>query len=104
MARFDIYANPDKKEAQQIPFFLDVQNDHVKGLQTRVVIPLWKSESFTTRTENLHPELEFDGQFLVLDTTALGAVPITFLRRPLGSLTSQQLQVQDALDTLFGSY
>ena len=40
MARFDVYANPDSAERRFTPFFLDVQNDYISGLETRVVIPL----------------------------------------------------------------
>lgn len=41
MARFDVYVNPDAAGRTLIPYLLDVQNDHVRGLQTRVMVPLW---------------------------------------------------------------
>jgi toxin CcdB len=104
VARFDVYANPDKQESRLIPFYLDVQSDHVKGLQTRVVVPLWKSELLADRSENLHPEFDLAGQRVVMDTPAIGAVPATVFKRPVANLGAQQLIVQDALDTLFGSY
>ena len=104
MARFDVYANPDKQESRLIPFFLDVKSDHVKGLQTRVVVPLWKSELLADRSENLNPEFDLASQRAVMDTPAIGAVPATVFKRPAANLGAQQLIVQDALDTLFGSY
>ena len=104
MARFDVYANPDKQESRLIPFYLDVQSDHVKGLQTRVVVPLWKSELLADRSENLNPEFDLAGQRVVMDTPAIGAVPAIVFKRPVANLGAQQLIVQDALDTLFGSY
>lgn len=104
MARFDVYANPDTVERKLIPFFLDVQNNHVKGLQTRVVVPLWKSGMLPIPVENLNPQLEVAGQQVVMDTPAIGAVPIAALRKAMENLASQQLSIQDALDTLFGSY
>lgn len=104
MARFDVYANPDKQESRLIPFYLDVQSDHVKGLQTRVVVPLWKSELLVDRSENLHPEFDLAGQRVVMDTPAIGAVPAAVFKRPVANLGAQQLIIQDALDTLFGSY
>lgn len=104
VARFDVYANPDSAERKLIPFYLDVQNDHVKGIQTRVVVPLWKSGLLPSRAENLNPEFEVAGQFVVMDTPALGAVPTAALHRTVGNLASRQLAIQDALDTLFGSY
>lgn len=104
MARFDVYANPDKDERKLIPFYLDVQSDYVGGLQTRVVVPLWKAGLLPIRAENLHPEFEIEGHKVVMDTPALGAVPTVALRRAVGTLAQQQLAIQDALDALFGSY
>jgi toxin CcdB len=104
MARFDVYPNPDASEKKLIPFFLDVQNDHVNGLQTRVVVPLWRSELLPIRVENLNPEFEVAGQAVVMDTPAMGAVPLAALRRSVQNLGSHQLAIQDAIDTLFGSY
>lgn len=104
MARFDVYGNPDKPENTWIPFYLDVQSDHIQGLQTRIVVPLWDADHFEGGAENLHPEFELDGQRLVMDTPALGAVPTFVLRKPVANLVSHQMSIQDALDTLFGAY
>ena len=104
MARFDVYANPDRDERKVIPYFLDVQNDHLKGFQTRVMVPLWDSAMIATRTADLNPELEVKGQRVVMDTPALGAVPLTTIKQAVDNLGPQQLMIQNALDTLFGSY
>jgi toxin CcdB len=104
VARFDVYSNPDKPENTWIPFYLDVQSDHMQGLETRVVVPLWDAKHFEGKAENLHPEFEFDGRLLVMDTPALGAVPKVALRKAVANLTSHQLTIQDALDALFGAY
>ncbi len=104
MARFDVYANPDSTERKLIPFFLDVQNDHVKGIQTRVVVPMWKSGLLPARAEDLNPEFEVAGQRVVMDTPALGAVPVSALHRAIDNIAAQQLVIQSALDTLFGSH
>ncbi len=104
MARFDVYPNPDVDEGKLIPFFLDVQNDHVKGLQTRVVVPLWQSDMLPIRAENLNPEFDVAGQCVVMDTPSIGAAPAASLRHTVQSLAAHQLTIQDAIDTLFGSY
>jgi toxin CcdB len=104
MARFDVYANPDASERAFIPFFLDVQNDYIQGLQTRVVVPLWHGEALSHKVADLNPELEVAGQRVVMDTPALGAVPVPLLKQPVGNVTSQQLAIQNALDTLFGGF
>ena len=104
MARFDVYTNPDSAERKLIPFYLDVQSDHVKGIQTRIVVPLWKSGLLPAPVENLNPEFEVAGQRVIMDTPALGAVPAAALRQVADNLTRQRLTIQDAIDTLFGSY
>lgn len=104
MARFDVYANPDVGERALIPFFLDVQNDCIKGLQTRVVVPLWSSDSLVTKVADLNPEFEVGGKRVVMDTPALGAVPVAVLKQFVGNLASPQLPIQNALDTLFGGF
>ncbi|MEY3125344.1 MAG: hypothetical protein RLZZ573_1864 [Pseudomonadota bacterium] len=104
MARFDVYPNPDVQERDLIPFFLDVQSDHVQGLETRVVVPMWKSSLLVARANDLNPEFEVGGQRMVMDTPALAAVPISALRKPIHNLSSQQLPIQNALDILFGAY
>ena len=104
MARFDVYANPDARERALIPFFLDVQNDYIQGLQTRVVVPLWDGDSLLPKATDLNPEFEVGGRRVVMDTPALGAIPVALLKQTVGNLTSQQLAIQNALDTLFGGF
>ena len=103
MARFDVYANPDAAERRLIPYFLDLQNGFLEGLETRVAAPLWAASAFHARLRNLHPELTVEGKKVVMDAAAIAAIPIADLRRPVANLADQRLAIQDALDTLFGS-
>lgn len=104
MARFDVYANPDRTDRKWIPFVLDIQNDHLEGLETRVVVPLWTQEALPLKVRGLNPELLVDGRKVIMDTASLGAIPTAELRRPLDNLAARRLEIQDALDTLFGGY
>jgi toxin CcdB len=104
VARFDVYANPDTSERKLVPYFLDLQNEFLEGLDTRVVVPLRAAQSVKARLRNLHPEVEVEGRKVVMDTPALAAIPATELRRAVANLHDQGLIIQDALDTLFGSY
>ena len=104
MPRFAVYANPDADERRQTPYFVDVQNDYIDGLDTRVVIPLRHEAAFGPRARDLHPLLEVAGKAVVLDTAAIGAVPRAELRRPVADLRPAREQIQAALDTLFGAY
>ncbi|RYG23775.1 MAG: plasmid maintenance protein CcdB [Burkholderiales bacterium] len=104
MARFDVYPNPDATERKLIPFFLDVQNDHIDGLQTRMVVPLWKAQMLPLRARGLNPEFDVADQTVVMDTPSMGAVPISVLRGAVANMTAQQLDIFEALDALFGSH
>ena len=104
MARYDVYANPTASERKHTPYFVDVQNEYIDGLSTRVMIPLRREAVFGPRARNLHPLLEVLGENVVLDTAALGAVPLSELRAPIASLQERRAEAQEALDTLFGAY
>ena len=104
MARFDAYANPDPDERGHTPYLLDVQNEHISSLQSRVVIPLRSEAAFGPRARDLNPLLDVAGQAVVLDTAALAAVPLALLRPPALPLTSGRAELLAALDTLFGGY
>jgi toxin CcdB len=104
MARYDVYTNPDSAERKQTPYLLDVQNDYIDTLATRVVIPLRREPAFGPPARDLNPVLVVGGDNVVLDTAAMGAVPVSELRKRVASLKDDRSQIQDALDTLFGAY
>ena len=103
MARFDVYQNPDIEERKNVPYFLDIQNTYLE-IGTRVVIPLHATAKFVHNIRNLNFELIVQGEQVVMNTSALGSVPIAELRRPLENVATQQGAIQNALDTLFGGY
>ena len=104
MARFDVYANPVSGERRLTPYFLDVQNDHIDGLATRVMVPLRRESAFGPRARDLNPSLTVAADVVVLDIAALGAVPLSELRKPVANLRDARAAVQEALDALFGSF
>ncbi|MGA8515620.1 MAG: CcdB family protein [Burkholderiaceae bacterium] len=104
MARFDVYTNPDSAERDTVPYYLDVQNNFLDTIQTKVVIPLHFAHRLEIRVRNLNPVFEVKGKSVVMNTAAIGAVPAGELRRPVGNLAAQQLEITDALDTLLGGY
>jgi toxin CcdB len=104
VARYDVYANPTVAERKHTPYFVDVQNEYIDGLSTRVMIPLRRETVFGPRARDLHPLLAVMGDAVVLDTAALGAVPVSALRAPVASLKESRASVQEALDALLGAY
>lgn len=104
MARFDVYANPVNAERAMVPYFLDIQSDHIKGVLTRVVVPLWAFDQLPNRSVELNPDFKVAGIHVAMDTPAVGAVPLSVLRRAVANLSNQQLPIQNALDMLLGGY
>jgi toxin CcdB len=104
VARFDIYANPFPEDRTHTPYVLDVQNDHLGPIASRVVIPLRSARSFGPVARGLNPSLEIDGKAVVLDTASLASVQTGLLKKVVGRADRHQLEIVDALDTLFGSY
>ncbi len=104
MARFDVYANPDPDDRRHTPFVLDVQNDHLGPMESRVVIPLRTPQFFGAAVRQLNPAWQISGKAVVLDTAHIAAIHISLLRRPVAKLSHERADVIEALDTLFGSY
>ena len=104
MARFDVYAHPDAVLRKKTPYLLDVQNDHLARIATRVVVPLRFAHQFDRPAKDLNPVFEIAGNPVVLDTAALAAFPASELKKPLVSLKLDANAVVGALDILFGAY
>ena len=104
MARFDLYANPIAAERQHTPYLLDVQNDYLEQLASRIVIPLRSEGHFGQPVRDLNPIIEYQGTRLVLDTANLAPVPGHRLGSRIDRIEAQHEAVLNALDTLFGSF
>lgn len=105
MPRFDVYRN-DGEHAESTPYLLDVQNDLLQGLKTRVVIPLRRRDRFAAVSLpiNLTPTFEIEGVECLLETPKLAAVPLGLLKTPVASLASRQPEITAALDFLFQGF
>lgn len=104
MARYDVYANPAPNERAVTPFLLDLQNDYINGLGTRVMAPLRAESQFGKPARGLNPVFLIGDIGVVLDTAALAALPVHLLRQPVVSLRAQAAVISNALDTLFGGF
>jgi toxin CcdB len=104
VARLDIYANPFPEDRAHTPYVLDVQNDHLGSIGSRVVIPLRTAKGFGPGARGLNPTIEVDGKTMVLDTASIASVSASLLKKVAGRADKWRVEVMDALDTLFGSY
>lgn len=105
MPRFDVYRN-NSEYAEATPYLLDVQNDLLQGLETRVVVPLRRRDRFAAASlpANLMPTFEIEGVECLLETPKLAAVPLRLLKIPVTSLASRQFEITAALDFLFQGF
>jgi toxin CcdB len=104
VARFDVYRHPDAAFRKNTPYLLDIQNDYISGVETRVVLPIRALKTLPLPMRDLNPLLEIDGAQVVLDAAAIAAFPASELRNPVTNLRSRADLISNALDTLFGSY
>ena len=101
MARFNVYRNPRKESAREVPFLLDVQSDFLEGLESRVVVPLRAASAVKRPVTRLNPVFQVAGVEVVMDTPQLAGVPGSMLKKPVASLGAQAFEIQNALDFFF---
>ena len=104
MARFDVYPHPDALARKSTPYLLDVQNEYIDSLESRIVIPLRAAALYKTRLRDLNPVFEILGKQVVLDTAVMAALPTRELIKSVANLQSHQEEIVAALDCIFGSY
>lgn len=100
MPQFDIFRNksPTKRIA---PYLLDVQSDLLRGVSTRVVVPLFRVKEFGLVTQRLHPTFDIEGVKLVMSTGELAGVSRDVLGERVVNVAERRDEIVAALDFLF---
>ena len=101
MPQFSLYKNKDKSTSKAYPYFVDVQSDLLKNLDTRVVIPLTplgliEGSPPTHLCPIIHLE---EGDFVIL-TQQITSVPIKILKEEVNELSAFRNEIIGALDFL----
>ena len=105
MASFTVYANPDPKSQKSIPFLLDIQNDLLSGLDTRVVVPLYSKSAIKVHPiSRLTPVLSFQGKSFVAMVPELAGVSKRHLGQAVGSLAGVRSELIAAIDLLITGF
>lgn len=104
MARYRAYRNPIKSEWTLTPFLLDVQNDLISAIETRVVVPSRSLEYFSKPLELLNPVFEVKGRPVVMDTAALAAIPRAALKGEAADSHEHVFEIHNAIDFLFHGF
>lgn len=100
MAQFSVYRNLKDARNPHIPYLLDVQSELLESLDTRVVVPLVRSELVKRGVGRLQPEFNVAGERVVMETASLGAVPAQRLGPPIADLRGKRTEITAALDCL----
>lgn len=105
MAHLDVFINPDCGTSAEIPYLLDIQNNLLDGLPTRVVIPLAHPEAIETLPIlRLNPRVGVGEFTLVALTQNTAALPCRLLKSPVANLSGQREEILAALDFLFTGF
>jgi toxin CcdB len=82
MAQFTVCRNKNPQTSSAVPFLLDIQNDLLTDLETRVVVPLCPLSSMKGKTlRTLMPVLDIEGERFVMLTPQPKKEPPENLRR-----------------------
>jgi toxin CcdB len=103
MAQFDLYRNP-APSAQYVPYLLDVQSDLLRGIATRIIVPLFHEKAFGPVSRRLNPFFEIEKNVVVMSTAEIAGVLPTALGEKIGSLADQRDAIRDALDFAFQGF
>jgi len=105
MPQFTVHKNKDPKSKSRVPYLLDVQNDLLSELTTRVVIPLYikRSTAFKPIT-TLTPELSVEGKKYLLMTPQLAGIAIENLGEAVADLSKHRGEIIGAVDLLITGF
>jgi len=95
MAQFDVYENINQKTKDDIPFLLDIQNDILKNLQTRVVVPLVLNMK---PAKILNPQFDINNLTVTMSTAELAGISINNLGSVVCSVKDKRDEIISAVD------
>jgi toxin CcdB len=101
MAQLDVHRNPNPKTAELFPFLLDVQNDLLSKLPTRVVVPLSSISHMSWELRQLNPALEIENQKVFMSTADMSSIYVRDLGEKVTSLADRREDILGAVDFLF---
>ncbi len=101
MAQFTVCRNKNPQTRSAIPFLLDIQNDLLDDLETRVVVPLCPLSAMKSKPlRTLTPVLEIEGESFVMLTPQMAGIPRSELGAPVTRLDHYRFEIIAAFDFL----
>ena len=104
MSQFLVYKNLGTSN-QHIPYLLDVQNDLLAGLDTRMVIPLIRESSFKgSGITTLTPKVSIHGETLLLLTPQMAGMSKHLLTDEVYNLGDFRYEILAAINLLIEGF
>jgi toxin CcdB len=100
MAQFDVYANPNPLTKRTNPFLLDIQNDLLNNLSTRVVIPLYTVSAMGKAAKHLNLQFTIKQTTVIMSTAELVGSAVNNLGNKVCSLKEHRNEIIAAIDFL----
>jgi len=100
MPRFDVWTNPSRRTAREIPFLLSVQHELFDDLATVVVVPCFRASAVPRPFTKLTPTIELAGERVVVMMPELSGVPRSALGEKVGNAAAESAAILGALDFL----
>lgn len=101
MLQFTVYKNKNSATKARVPYLLDIQNNLLSELETRVVIPLYATATMKGKALTvLTPAIEIDGKDYVAMTPQLAGISKKELGAEVAELTAYRDRIIAALDFL----
>jgi toxin CcdB len=97
MAQFDVYKNENDQTNQRVPYLLDIQNDILDSINTKIVIPLVKDKN---DFKGLIKEFIIENQKVYLTTSQMGAIHKNELKTKITTLQNQKEEIKNSIDFL----
>ena len=100
MADFQIHQNRSTT-SENYPFLLDVQSELLSALETRLVIPLIRSEELGKRSiRNLNPLVRVNGEDYLAVTQQMAAIPRSILGNAIEMAEFSRIEILNSIDFL----
>ena len=100
MTQFDVFENPDPESAETHPYFVILQADRLKELNTRIVAPLIAAKT-VPGFERLMPVVSIKNKNLVIDVTNVGVIPLKLIPKPIANLEQERYRIVGAIELIF---
>lgn len=101
MTQFTVYRNANPATKAVVPYLLNVQNDLLEDLSTRVVVPLYPAAAMKGKAlRTLTPVFEIDGKSYAMMTPQIAGIAKPSLGAVVADLSANRDEIVAAIDLL----